>query len=313
MGFSACRLFFVAALVVALPLAQASADTEASYAILGNLGSWLAPSARDLRVFRQDTLPGIALISIFATIGLLTVFYLLRGRVPLSLGRSGRTVPRFTLLERIAHWLMAGSFVILALSGLNKTVGRQTLLHLMSPEGFVELSRVAREIHHYASFAFSAGLLSALVLWVRDNTPSRLDITWIAAGGGLLGNRKPPADRFNGGQKIVFWSVVLGGTILSATGYSLMFPDAVLSGAGMRLASIIHGLLAALLVSLMIAHAYIGSLGIEGAIQGMVHGRVDANWARQHHELWAQRFVHAGNEPKMTDRIEPIESRHIAS
>jgi formate dehydrogenase subunit gamma len=173
MGLSACRLFFVAA--VALPLAQAFAGTAATDAIAGNLGGWLAPSARDLRVFRQDALPSITLVSIFATIGLLTIFYLLRGRVRLSLGRSGRTVPRFTLLERIAHWLMAGSFVILALTGLNKTFGRQTLLRLMSPEEFVELSRAAREIHYYTGCAFSAALLLAFVLWARHNIPSRLD------------------------------------------------------------------------------------------------------------------------------------------
>jgi formate dehydrogenase subunit gamma len=313
MGLSACRLFFVAAVAVTLPLAQAPAETAATHDTAANLGGWLAPSARDLRVFRQDALPGIALISIFGTIGLLAIFYLLRGRVRLSLVRSGRKVPRFNFLERIAHWLTAGSFVILALTGLNKTFGRQTVLRLMSPEGFGELSRAAREIHYYTSFAFSAGLLLAFVLWARDNIPSRLDITWLAAGGGLLGGRKIPAGRFNGGQKIVFWSIVLGGTVLSATGYSLMFPDAVLSGPGMRLASMIHGLLAALLMSLMIAHAYIGSLGIEGAIQGIVHGSVDVNWARQHHELWARQFVDEDNEPKMTDRIEPIENRHTGS
>jgi formate dehydrogenase subunit gamma len=302
-------MVFVAALADTLPLTQASANTTATHSIAFDLGVWLAPSARDLRVFRQDTLPGVALLSILATICLLTVFYLLRGRVRLSLGRSGRTVPRFTLLERTAHWLMAVSFIILALTGLNKTFGRQVLSGLISPRGFAELSMAAQQIHHYVSFVFSAGLVLVFMLWVRGNIPSRRDIAWVAAGGGLFGSRHPPpAERFNGGQKIVFWSVVLGGMILSATGFGLMFPDAVISGTGMRLASMIHGLLAALLIGLMIAHAYIGSLGMEGAIQGMTRGRVDMNWAQQHHELWVvQCLIHQGDKPKNTDRIERIE------
>ena len=227
----------------------------------------------------------------------------------LSLGRSGRTVQRFTALERTAHWLIAGSFIILALTGLNKTFGRQALSGLMSPRGFAELSVAAQEIHHYASFVFSGGLLLVFMLWVRDNVPSRRDIAWIAIGGGLFGSRHPPpAERFNGGQKMLFWSVVVGGMILSATGFSLMFPDAVTSGAAIRLASMIYGLLAALLIGLMIAHAYIGSLGMEGAIQAMTRGRVDVNWAQQHHELWAvQCLVDQGDMPKKTDLIERIE------
>src|SRR5260370_10743181 len=90
MGLSPRRLFFVAAAAVALPMVRAAAaDTAATDAMAGSLGGRLAPSARDLRVFRQDMLPAIALVSIFAAIGLPTIFYLVRGRVLLSLGPSG--------------------------------------------------------------------------------------------------------------------------------------------------------------------------------------------------------------------------------
>ena len=293
-------------------LQSASADFATTGATVASLAAWLGPSARDLRVFRQDTLPVIALVSIFATIGLLTIFHLLRGRVRLHVGRTGRTVPRFVWQERAAHWVMAASFVILALTGLNKTLGRQTLLPLMSPESFAKLSRAAREMHTYAGVAFSTGLILAFVMWVRDNIPSRSDIAWLASGGALSGARTLPVDRFNGGQKILFWSVMLGGVILSTTGYCLLFPDAVLSGSAERLASMVHGLLAALLMSLVIAHAYIGSLGMEGAIDGMLRGGVDLSWARQHHELWARRFDGGDNEATAADQVRQMEGGHIA-
>jgi formate dehydrogenase subunit gamma len=36
----------------------------------------------------------------------------------------------------------------------------------------------------------------------------------------------------------------------------------------------------------MLAHIYIGTLGMEGAFDAMGTGRVDENWAREHHNLW---------------------------
>ena len=66
-----------------------------------------------------------------------------------------------------------------------------------------------------------------LVLWIRDNIPEKADITWIKQGGGFLNNGfHPEAGRFNAGQKMIFWTVVLGGLAMALSGYMLMFPFA---------------------------------------------------------------------------------------
>jgi formate dehydrogenase subunit gamma len=38
----------------------------------------------------------------------------------------------------------------------------------------------------------------------------------------------------------------------------------------------------------MLGHIYIGTIGMQGAFEGMWDGTVDVNWAKQHHDLWLQ-------------------------
>jgi len=44
----------------------------------------------------------------------------------------------------------------------------------------------------------------------------------------------------------------------------------------------------------MLAHAYISTIGMEGAFEGMWDGTVDLNWAKQHHSLWAEKEAAKG-------------------
>ena len=67
-----------------------------------------------------------------------------------------------------------------------------------------------------------------------------------------------------------------------------MFPFYGTTIAGMQLAQMVHGTVAVLFVAAMIAHAYIGTIGMEGAFEAMGEGTVDLNWAKQHHRLWLE-------------------------
>jgi Ni,Fe-hydrogenase I cytochrome b subunit len=99
-------------------------------------------------------------------------------------------------------------------------------------------------------------------------------------------SENPPARRFNAGQKLVFWGVVLGGILLTLTGIMLMFPFYVSGYTGMQVAQIIHATVALLMIGLIIGHIYIGTIGMQGAFQAMWSGQVDRNWAKEHHSLW---------------------------
>ena len=56
----------------------------------------------------------------------------------------------------------------------------------------------------------------------------------------------------------------------------------------MQLAQIVHGIVALLFVAAMLAHIYIGTIGMEGAFEAMGKGTVDVNWAKEHHSLWLE-------------------------
>jgi formate dehydrogenase subunit gamma len=246
------------------------------------------PAGRDWREFRNVTLRWIGGIAILGMITVLVIFYLTRGMVRLEGGRSGRSIVRFTGFERFVHWMTATCFVILAVSGLNITFGRPLLLPLIGLEAFSEWSQWAKYAHNYLSFPFTIGVVMIFLMWISGNIPNKVDVEWMKRGGGLIGHDHPPAYHFNAGQKAIYWIVVIGGTAAAVTGYQLMFPFYLSGIEGMQLAQMVHSIVAVLFVAVMLAHIYIGSIGMEGAFEAMGSGTVDVNWAKQHHSLWLE-------------------------
>jgi formate dehydrogenase subunit gamma len=206
--------------------------------------------------------------------------------VRIESGRSGRTIVRFNAAERFVHWMTATSFVILALSGLNITFGRPLLLPLMSPAAFTAWSEWAKYAHNYLSFPFTLGVILIFLMWIAGNIPNRIDLEWLKRGGGMVGHDHPPAYRFNAGQKLIYWVVVLGGGAIAVSGYVLIFPFYGTTIETMQNAEIIHSVVAMLFIAAMLGHIYIGTIGMEGAFEAMGRGTVDINWAREHHSLW---------------------------
>jgi formate dehydrogenase subunit gamma len=266
------------------------------------------PAGRDWRQFHEVWLPRLGGIAIVGMLAVLVVFYLIRGMIRIEAGRSGRTLVRFNGFERLVHWMTATCFVALALSGLNITFGKDLLLPTIGPEAFAAWSQWAKYAHNYLSFPFTLGVVAILLMWVAWNIPGRMDVAWIKAGGGMVGHRHPPAGRFNAGQKMIYWIVVIGGGAVAATGYLLMFPFYATDIAGMQSAQMVHGIVAVLFVAAMIAHAYIGTIGMEGAFEAMWDGTVDVNWAKEHHSAWLDEAIADG--PKIDGpKTPPPQSR----
>lgn len=254
----------------------------------------LIQPGRDWRSFNQETLPKLGTYAVLGTLILLALFYMFRGKIRIDGGPSGQKILRFNAVERFAHWTTATSFIILAITGANITFGKTLLTPIMGPEAFAAWAQYAKYIHNYVGFAFMLGVLLVFLVWVKDNVPAMADLKWFAAGGGLLKKgHHPPAKRFNGGQKIVFWSVVIGGFWLSLSGWYLIFPYNT-TLADVQWQATIHGVVAFVLIALMLAHAYIGSVGMEGAFDAMGSGEVDLNWAKEHHGLWVEEEMKKG-------------------
>jgi len=247
------------------------------------------PAGREWREFHQVTLYWIGAIAIIGMLALLVGFYLFRGMVKIQKGRSGHTVVRFNAFERFIHWMTAACFIVLAISGLNITFGKALLLPLMGESAFAGWSQWGKYAHNYLSFPFTIGVVVIFLMWLAGNIPNRLDIEWLKRGGGIVGDDHPPAYRFNAGQKGIYWIVVLGGAAAAISGYILMFPFyGGLTIAGMQVAQIVHSVVGVLFIAVMLAHIYIGTIGMEGAFEAMGTGEVDVNWAKQHHSLWLE-------------------------
>ena len=222
-------------------------------------------------------------------LGLLVLFFLVRGRIRIDGRKTGRTIQRFNAFERGVHWLTAGSFIVLAITGLNVLYGRYTILPLLGPDVFAAMTSYGKFVHNYLGFAFMIGIALIFLMWTKHNIPNRGDIDWALKAGGLFSKGvHPPAKKFNAGQKVIFWATVLGGAALGFTGVQLLFPFSFASMADMQLYQLIHAGVAVVLIAVIVAHIYIGSVGMEGAFDAMGSGEVELQWAREHHSLWVE-------------------------
>lgn len=266
--------------------------------------------------FRQGPLLTYGLYALGGTLGLLLLFYLIRGRIRIDGPKTGRRLVRFKAIERFSHWLLAGSFILLGITGLVSLAGRKFLIPAFGHDTFSVIAVGSKWIHNNISWAFMLALVMIFVLWVVHNLPDRTDINWLLKGGGIFGGGHPPAKKFNAGQKMIFWSVIVLGASISASGLSLLFPFELpmfaatfekLNAAGlpqlvglgelntvlapheeMQLAQLWHAIVSFALMAIILAHIYIGSVGMEGAYDAMGSGEVEEQWAKEHHSLWVK-------------------------
>jgi formate dehydrogenase subunit gamma len=248
----------------------------------------IQPAGRKWDYFHEVILHWLGAILILGMIALLALGYLILGRIRISSGRSGIKVARFNGFERFSHWLTAVSFVLLGLTGLNITFGKLVLLPVMGPEAFSAFAQISKYVHNFVSFSFLVGLVLIVALWMKDNIPRRVDIDWVKQGGGFIKSKHAPAGRFNAGEKLVFWFALAAGVAVSVSGFLLLFPFYLTDIAGMQIAQVVHAMVAVLFVAVILAHIYIGTLGMEGAFEAMGTGEVDLNWAKEHHDLWLE-------------------------
>ena len=258
------------------------------------------PQGRSYRGFHEGALPWIGGVAVLGMILALAAFYVVRGRIRLEQPETGIKIRRYNAFERFTHWMTAISFIVLALSGLNYVFGKRFLMPLIGPDAFAAWSQWAKYGHNFLAWPFMLGLLCMLVAWIRDNIPDRYDLAWLRTAGGILDNSHPPAGRFNAGQKMIYWAVILGGLAMSVTGILMLFPFSAADVNGMQWAQYVHATVGVILIAIIIAHIYIGTLGIEGAYDAMATGEVDLAWARAHHSAWVEEQQRKGEVSRGT-------------
>ncbi|MBJ6370413.1 formate dehydrogenase subunit gamma [Sedimentitalea arenosa] len=287
-----------------------SSRSPASEVLIQDRGMWWLE-------FRKGPLATYGAWLLGGTLIALALFYLLRGRIRIDGPKTGRTILRFTSFERFGHWLFAGSFLVLGVTGLIVLFGRMVLIPLLGPQAFSTMAVASKWVHNNVAWAFMVGLVIIIVNWTVHNIPNRHDLKWLAVGGGLFSkNVHPPAKKFNAGQKMIFWGCVVLGLSISASGLSLLFPFelpmfaktfTLLNDIGapgwvglaplpeqlapheeMQFSQLWHTIVAFIFMAMIFAHIYLGSVGMEGAFDAMGSGEVEEQWAREHHGLWVE-------------------------
>lgn len=254
-----------------------------------NEGGVLIQSAgEDWRQLRNGPVTQYGGWGLVVVLLIIAAYYLLHGPFRVSGAPTGRLIERFTLVERVTHWLNAACFVLLALTGIVMLFGKHVVLPLSGYTLFSLLATVSKTTHNFVGPLFAVTTIALFLTYVKDNMPRAYDLTWLARAGGMFSRgAHVPSGKYNAGEKLVFWGgAVLLAVIVSVTGFILNFPNFGQTRALMQDAWMIHVIAALLFVAIIFGHAYMGTIGMKGALESMKTGYVDEAWAKEHHQYW---------------------------
>ena len=272
-----------------LPLSQAPEAGNLIQKFVQYPGSRLTNAGEAWRQVRNQYIIPYGGSLLLIVLGAIALFYWRKGTLELHGAETGRKIERFTPFERSAHWANALAFCALAISGIVMAFGKFFILPVIGSALFGWLTYALKNIHNFAGPLFAVSLVIVIVTFVRDNIPGKDDVVWLLKGGGLLSGTEVPSHRFNGGEKILFWSgVFFLGLIVVASGLVLdkLVPGLVYERGTMQISHMVHAVATCLMMAMFLGHIYMGTIGMRGAYSAMRDGYVDETWAKEHHELW---------------------------
>lgn len=208
----------------------------------------------------------------------------------MSTDRNPPPVERYSPAERFNHWVTALTFLLLSFSGL--ALFHPSMFWFTQFFGGPTWTRILHPYIGVLLFLSFSGL--ALKFW-HHNLLTRNDIVWLSRIADVVRNREdrlPEVDRYNAGQKMLFWTMIATIPTLLLTGIAIWRPwfapyfgiDVV------RLALLLHAVCAFVMIAGIIVHIY-AALWIKGTLGAMVRGTVSRAWARKHHPGWYRRVI----------------------
>ena len=280
----------------------------------------IQPQGQTWRALRTPLVGAGGAILILAVLGL-AAFFVLRGTMDYERKPGDRVIQRFMPIDRYAHWLLAITWVTLAITGLILSVGKTVLLPLIGYTLFSWLAILAKNVHNFVGPVLIVAVPLMFVRYIRDNGIGIEDIKWFINIWGYFTGHEYPSGKYNAGEKLVFWFVlVLFSTVLVVTGLVLVFPNFDQTRSTMQMANVVHMVAANLAKALASVHVYLGTSGMAGAYRAMRDGYVDASWAKHHHLRWyedvvagraREKFVQPGALPDKADAAPALKQRPV--
>src|SRR5713226_3901956 len=205
--------------------------------------------------------------------------------------KSGDRILRYTLSERINHWIAGLSYLYCLITGL--AFWSPYMFWMAVVLGGAPTSRFW---HPWFGLVFTASTLLMFKVWRGDMATTEADLAWKKAMPHYIRNEDdqlPPIGRFNYGQKLFFWVMLYGAILLLLSGIGLWFVESIpWSLRWLRyLAVTVHVTAALVTIGAFIIHVYMGTAMVSGGFTAIVRGEVSAAWAKMHHRLWYEQVT----------------------
>lgn len=199
-------------------------------------------------------------------------------------------IERYTPSERSNHWAVAVLFILAGLSGL--ALFHPALFGLSALFGGGTWTRI---LHPFLGLAMFLLFLWLAIRFAGHNRMNDRDVRWLRQWRDVVGNREdrlPEVDRYNAGQKLLFWVLVLSMLVLVVSGVIIwrQYFSAMFGIETLRWASLLHAAAAFVLILSIIVHIY-AAIWVKGSVGAMLYGRVSRAWARKHHLGWYKTVV----------------------
>lgn len=202
--------------------------------------------------------------------------------------RNPRDLKRYTSSERANHWIVGICFILLGLSGL-------AFFH----PAFYPLTQLfgggpwTRILHPYIGVLMALFFILMVLRFWRLNVMEQRDIEWLKNVDQMVDgddHNMPEQGKYNGGQKLLFWGLVLFMLVLMVSGVLMWRAWFTVPVELVRLSSVLHALAGFAMIGLIILHVY-AAIWTRGTIRAMMYGTVTRAWAKQHHRGWYRKVT----------------------
>ena len=207
----------------------------------------------------------------------------------------GARIMRYSFHERAVHWIAGLSYLYLLFTGL--AFWSPWLFWIAVVLGG---ATVTRDLHPWVGLIFTAAVFLMYRMWASQMGKEPSDRAWDESLPLYIRNQDDKValtDKFNPGQKNLFWAFFWCGIALLVSGAILWFTEYIpWSLRYLRyFAILVHPIAALITIGLFMIHLYMGVFLEGGAFHAILHGDVSQNWAMAFHRLWYDRIV--GDSP----------------
>jgi formate dehydrogenase gamma subunit len=256
-------------------------------------------AARDMGIVGTRVVRLIYLPLIILTIGGMAVHNALAWRKKVSARRrQTRNIVRLSANQRLQHWLLLTSFIVLVLSGFALQYPDSWLASMLGSSEF--LRRIVHRVAAVVMLVVGGYHVLYLTLskegraWVRDMFPRLKDLKDVLGNFAYyLGVRKekPKIARFGYAEKAEYWAVIWGTIVMGLTGLMIWFKIGVfgfLPRWWIEIALAVHFYEAVLAtLAIIVWHFYhvIFDPDVYPINLALIDGRVSEELYREEHEL----------------------------